>query len=230
MQDPTPSRRCGPSQLSGELNSWMYWSSSKPVPVMWIYASLERRVPQPTAANLVIQHGCLRGGALRTVVDDIQSFLQNHKGEFVVLEVTPEYGQFFADGDKRACLSLLHEAFDEMLLRVDDLKAAIRSKTIKHIVQEDHCRLAVLLHNRFFSGRDANDDLTEASIRSQFGFGNSNRFMHNKWHNTRSVDGLLESNLEEVRKHGTDRNTKLLTASPSIIWQTEFMRLVPLKV
>jgi hypothetical protein len=159
-----------------------------------------------TAANLVIQHGCLRGGSLRTVVDHIQSFLQNHKGEFVVLEVTPEYGQSFTDGDKRACLSLLHEAFDEMLLRVDALMEAIRSKTIKQVVQEDHCRLAVLLHQRFYSDRDATDDLTEASIQSRFGFGNSGRFMHNKWHNTRSVDQLLESNLEEVRKHGTDQN------------------------
>ena len=85
-----------------------------------------------------VWHGCLAGGPFQLIMDQIASFLQQHDGEFVIVEVVAEYGRPFTPAQKIQCLAILQETLgDKVFTSPTNLKTLFhQTNLIDVIVQQ----------------------------------------------------------------------------------------------
>jgi len=168
-----------------------------------------------------IFHGCLEGSPLSRVLEEIASFLLLHPGEVVVVELVAEHGRKFSPQQKQTALQAVDDVLGDYLSHDDndDQSSPMTSKqhqpwkeqTISEMVKANK-RVVLLIHPRLWSSDDnvlSREEKQRLLSILPHGY-DSRRNMNSTWHNTRDCDKLLEWNLEEVKKHGSDR-TKLLT-------------------
>lgn len=148
-------------------------------------------------SKLSIWHGCLEGGPLEDILEEIDDFLQQHKGEFVVLELVPEYGRSLTPEQKDIFLQLVKSTFGDKIFPGKNLRGLQERLTLGEVVNDQKRQVAILLHNRF---QENYDNKSEDDIVNEYGYVKSQRYMRNKWHNTREREQLLEWNLEECEK------------------------------
>jgi hypothetical protein len=164
---------------------------------------LDIRMADNSAHNGVsIWHGCLEGCPFDQVLEEIHQFADAHKGEFLLLELVPEYGKDFSPQNRLAALQKVHKTFDSSIIR--DFSSLLGSYTLADI--KPNQSVAVLVHPRFYSdfavdGKSYQQD----EVKEAFGFFNSHAIFRSVWHNTRNLDNLLEGNLQDVRKHGANK-------------------------
>jgi hypothetical protein len=157
----------------------------------------------------LIWHGCLAGGTFQLVVDQIATFLHHHDGEFVIVEVVAEYGRPFTPTQKMQCLKVLQETLGDMVYTSPtNLNTLFHQSNLADVIHQQKKQCLVLLHGRFYDGLadaticESSITYNEEYIESHFGFFRSDRWMNNRWYNTRDVTQLLKWNLEQVQQHG----------------------------
>lgn len=155
------------------------------------------------ANQLSIWHGCLEGGNIRAILAEIDGYLKNHRSEFVIVEMVPEFGRDLSSDQKDKLLTIIKHVFGDRIHPGSSFDDLMKS-SLADIVKAGH-QVAILLHSRFYE----NYNRDERSSVDDFGFCKSQTAMNNRWHNTRVVDDLLKANLEEVQKRGDDRKTLL---------------------
>jgi Phosphatidylinositol-specific phospholipase C, X domain len=187
------------------------------------------------ATKLSIWHGCLEGGDLETILNQIKDFLGEHAKEFIVLELVPEFGRSLTDDQKGIFLKLVKSVFGDMLYPGRDVQKLLQQATLGEL-QEQKKQIVVLLHNRFYENYSG---MTEEQIADEFGYVTSQKWMRNRWHNTKENQTLLERNLEEqetnCRNHDTWLNNQFVLtpgfggvseAVPTLMGQNSLQPLV----
>jgi hypothetical protein len=151
--------------------------------------------------GLSIWHGCLEGGALMEVLEEVEEFLKNHEQEFVVLELVPEYGRAFATDARVDMLKSVHQQLGSRAVPADQVENLLSSWTLKNLAESGK-QVVVLLHPRFYEGLQ----LSQEEIANTYNMSSSREWILSKWHNTRQIGQLLDWNLEFVQKHGKNQN------------------------
>jgi hypothetical protein len=159
------------------------------------------------AAKLSIWHGCLEGGDLEATLNQIKDFLDGPKGqkEFLLLELVPEFGRALSEEQKGIFLKLVKAVFGSKIYPGRDVQGLLQRVTLGEL-QEQKVQVAVLLHNRFYEGYSA---MTEEQIADEYGYVTSQKWMRNRWHNTKENQTLLDRNLEEQETNSRSRDTWL---------------------
>ena len=163
-------------------------------------------------AGVGIFHGCLLGAPLFGVLLEIADFLYQHPSEFIFCELVPEFNRHFTARHKKEALDMIQECLGPFLYK-NDCNAAdnadaggncnklLNELTLQLLVQAN-TRVCVLLHPRIYKDFELDDGTRydrDFVARTYHCF-DSNKVMHNQWHNTRNVDLLLQWNLEEMQR------------------------------
>lgn len=162
--------------------------------------------------TISVFHGCLQGGPLADICQEICAFMEEHPGEFLFIEMVSEYGQAFSPAEKLTALDMLHESLGPYLCKETDPSVFWNQKTMQELTASNQ-RVCIFVHNRIYEGFEAADSgvtYDRAYIKDNYNFFDSGQFMHNRWHNTRENDQLLQWNLDEVHRNGPDRNRLLV--------------------
>lgn len=165
---------------------------------------LDVRVASSPSGESSIYHGCLQGGKFYDVINDIKRFLDDHSGEFVVLDVVQEYGRTFHEDKRVQMFNDLVELFGDKLYRTNDRKA-LMDTSLKDLDKQ----IVIVMNNRIYNFEYEGVKYTETYVDETFGLFSAQRWMHSKWHNTRDMTQLFEWNLDEVEKYGDKRNVFL---------------------
>jgi len=138
-------------------------------------------------------HGCLQGTKFERIVNEVKVFCEDFPGEFVIIEIAAEYGRSFCSAQKLSALDILKESLGEKMFQDD--KDKLLKTPVKDLVMKGK-QVCVLLHPRFYEGLDLDAD----QVSEKYGCFNSDKWMQNRWNNTRSQEQMLEWNLEEVKE------------------------------
>jgi hypothetical protein len=158
------------------------------------------------AEGVNIFHGCLMGAPLAQVLHHIATFLNEHPGEFLFLEFVCEYGREFSPSQKKKALDLIQDKLGSFLYKEDNKSKLLNEVSLKELI-DSNTRVCAMVHNRIYEGFELDGVTYDMNqITETYSFFNSSRWMHNKWHNTRDDPMLLQWNLDEVHKRGSDRN------------------------
>jgi hypothetical protein len=126
------------------------------------------------------------------------------------LEFVCEYGREFSPSQKKKALDLIQDELGSFLYKEDNKSKLLNDLTLKELV-DSNTRVCAMVHNRIYDGFELDGVTYDMNhITETYSFFNSSRWMHNKWHNTRDDPMLLQWNLDEVHKRGSDRNKILV--------------------
>jgi hypothetical protein len=156
--------------------------------------------------SISIWHGCLEGGSLAHVLQEIDDFFENHEQEFVVLELVPEYGRPFSRDARMAMLTSVHQQLGSRTVPADQIKSLLSSWTLKDLAESGK-QVVVLLHPRFYQDFEL---LSPDDIASTYNMVSARKYKDSKWHNTRDIGQLLEWNLQFIQDHGKNRTKWLI--------------------
>jgi len=170
-----------------------------------------RMAGTPGATGASIFHGCLMGDPLANVLQQIATFLNEHPGEFLFLEFVCEYGKDFSPSQKKGALDLIQAELGQFLYKENNKSKMLNEATLQELI-DANTRVCAMVHNRIFENDFVLDGQTYDSnyVAQTYSFFDSSKWMYNRWHNTRDDDMLLQWNLDEVHKNGSDRNKILL--------------------
>ena len=160
-----------------------------------------------TPESVDIYHGFLKGGSLKSILQEIKEFLDAHTNEFLILEIVREYGRDMSPEQSKYALDLIQTTFNTKLYKNNPgLIQLLNGKPLKEFVDAG-VQVAVLVHPRIYENFTV-DGITynEQTIVDKYSYYHSGRWMRSQWHNTRNIDQLLEWNLDQVDKFGDNRN------------------------
>jgi hypothetical protein len=160
------------------------------------------------ASEVIIVHGCLSGGNLVDVVPQISSFLNEHPGEFIFIELVHEFGRDFSAEQKKFALDYLKDQLGDKLYTRNDCMHLMNRTTLQQL-QDQSVQVCVLLHPRMFGFQLGSTEFTDVHVAEHYGFFHSGRWMRSQWHNTKDPSSLLNWNLEEVQKYATNKSVIL---------------------
>lgn len=152
-------------------------------------------------ATSLIWHGCLAGSPFSKIVDQIATFLHQHEGEFVIVEIVAEYGRPFTPTQKIQCLEVVKQSLGDLIYATRNLQRLLHETPLATVIQQQKKQCLVLVHSRFYDGleQDVNGIIyNEEYIESNYGFFRSDQWMNNRWYNTRDITQLFQWNLQEV--------------------------------
>jgi len=165
---------------------------------------LDVRVASSPSGETAIYHGCLEGGKFSEVLSEIKRFLDEHRGEFVILDVVQEYGRTFHEDKRIQMFQDFSTVFGDKLWKTNDRKALLES-TLGSLDKQ----IVVVMNNRIYNFEVDGTKYTETYVDEYYGVFSAQRWMRSKWHNTRDTSQLLEWNMDEVQKYGDKRNAFL---------------------
>ena len=170
-------------------------------------------------SRLAIWHGAVSGGDLvETAIQPLCDYIDQHKHEVVVLQLTPEFGRPFDVPDKQRALALVHKFLGvARILHGRHLSDLLQSWTLGDLRRgqtEDHndCasnnkrigRVLVLVHPRFFVKPNSRR-FNASTVLEDFGFAPQDKWLRSLWFNTRHPETLLSYSLEEVTRQGRQK-------------------------
>lgn len=162
-----------------------------------------------TTHGVTIVHGCLSGGNLVDVIPHIVTFLNDHPGEFIFVELVQEYGRHMTSEQKKFALDYLKDQFGDKLYTRNDCQHLLNHTTLRQL-QDQSIQVCVLVHPRLLDGFQlGSTDFTEHHLAEHYGFFHSGRWMRSQWHNTKDVTHLLQWNLEEVKNYANNKSLML---------------------
>lgn len=112
-------------------------------------------------------------------------------------QVVPEYGRSLTPDQKDIFLDLVKDVFGDLIFPGKDMGDLQRSLTLQDVIVDQKKQVAILVHSRFFENYT---NKSEQDLVNEYGYVKSQRWMKNRWHNTRECTQLLEWNLEECEK------------------------------
>jgi hypothetical protein len=166
---------------------------------------LDVRVATGSSGETAIFHGCIEGGLFCNVLEQINTFLTDHAGEFIFLDLVQEYGRDFDNAKRVQMFEDVKSTFGDKMYSINNRQQLFETE-LQNLKGKQVC---VLLNNRIYGFEMDGTTYDENTIADTFGLFCAQRWMRSHWHNTRETSQLLEWNLEEVKKHGTDRNVVL---------------------
>lgn len=164
--------------------------------------------------KLSIWHGCLEGGDLESILQEINAFLEEHPKEFLLLELVPEYGRALSVEQKGIFLKLVQQVLGTKIYPGREVGDLLQRVTLGELHDQKR-QVAVLLHSRFYENEYT--VLTEEQIADEYGFVTSQKWMRNRWHNTRENQTLLDRNLEEQERCAKDDAPHLWLTSQFVL-------------
>lgn len=143
--------------------------------------------------------GCMQGAKLDRIVEEIKLFCEDFPGEFVVIELSAEAGRTFSSAKKLSALESVKEMFGEKMYAEDDVSKLL-STPIKDLVMGGK-QICVLLGPRFMLDLELDGKpVTDEYLCETYSCFLSDKWMENKFNNTRNIDDMLDLNLEEVKE------------------------------
>eukprot|EP00804_Cyclotella_cryptica_P005321 CCRYP_019481-RA/>CCRYP_019481-RA protein AED:0.04 eAED:0.04 QI:278/1/1/1/1/1/3/160/439 len=150
--------------------------------------------------DVFICHGILKGGVYARIIDEIDEFITEYSGEFVILEVTYESDHKMSPEQRVGVFRLISDKFGDRIISNDDLKSWFRlQKVTLGDIKRRSKNLLLLIHDRicgFSCNGCVYDDCT---VANDFNCHKNARLMKNKWHNTQCTTQLLENNEKFLR-------------------------------
>lgn len=96
-----------------------------------------------------IVHGILKGGKFSDIVEEVDQFISDNPGEFVVMEVVLEYQRELSPEQRIEVLKLLNTTFGERMISKEDGDSWFKVKevTLEDLSQKNK-NMLLLLHDR----------------------------------------------------------------------------------
>jgi len=152
-----------------------------------------------------VVHGILTGGKFVKVLEDVDQFLCDNPGEFVVMEVVLENKRQLTAEQRIKVFKLISSTFGDRMITKDDYDSWFNLKyvTLGELAEKNK-NVLVLLHERIcgFCYEDKTFDMD--TVTREFNCHKNENCMRNKWHNTMDSQRILSSNeefLETYCKH-----------------------------
>jgi hypothetical protein len=142
---------------------------------------------------------------------EIKTFLEEHPQEFIFCEIVAEYGRLFTDAQKLYTLNLLKDTFGDKIYTGGNYEQLMTQWSLAQVVTgQKKKNMCIMVHPRIYKFEVDGAQYAEDNIVEQYGFVNSQRWMRSQWHNTRDLNLLKEWNLDEVKKYGSQTDSKML--------------------
>jgi hypothetical protein len=174
---------------------------------------LDLRIAGGTSGSCAVSiyHGMHQGSSLQTVLQGIADFLVEHANEVLVIEFVAEYGRHFTSIQKKTALDMIKQYLGEYVMQEPNNYKLFNRTTLKSLVQSNQ-RVCLLIHPRIWEAPIELDGvICDAEyVAKTYHYRNSHDYAINKWHNTRDCMQLLDWNLDEVHRHGSDRDRLLV--------------------
>jgi hypothetical protein len=127
-----------------------------------------------------IFHGCLQGTVLERVLEDIHLFCQDFPGEFLIVELSAEFGRDFKPAQKKKALDLVKDILGDKLYVENDCKK-LRSTPLKDLTQSGK-QICVLLQGKMYEELVVDGtEYTPESVAKEYGFFSSDVWMSSKY-------------------------------------------------
>jgi len=162
-----------------------------------------------------IFHGPLQGCTFWTVLNEITGFCNEFPTEFVIVYVTAENGQPFSAENKAMALWMMTNRFGsnkpkpnpnppsklpQLLCKVNS-RHELFNTPLQELVQENG-QICVLLKSWFCpSFMVEGVTYNEATVKKEYGFFASTRWLQDRWHNTSDARELVDDNFREICEH-----------------------------
>ena len=149
-----------------------------------------------SSSSVFVYHGCLRGGTISSVLQDVTDFVQNHPREVVIIEIVPEYGRAFHQNQRRHTLALVQNTFgDENILTTSSCGGRhLSTLSLEEIVEILRKRVVVVVHPRMYECQGVDPSVVD----QRYGYFQSGCVLRNEWHDTNHVATLLRKNLAQM--------------------------------
>lgn len=158
--------------------------------------------------DICIFHGFLKGGKFASVLDEITKFIAENPGEFIFLDIVLEYGREMSEGQRVHLFDAIKTACGSGLVTTEDKRSWCKYGEVTIGELAEHKKnFLVGAHDRIFGFTHDGVEYTEDHIKEKYGFFKSSKLMRNKWHNTRDLEALLNSNEEDLKLYKNKRNT-----------------------
>ena len=130
---------------------------------------LDLRVAQGGRDKVSVFHGCLQGTILDRIVEDIQIFCQDFPGEFLIVEVSAEFGRDFKPELKKKALDTIKNTLGDKLYTENDCKK-LMTTPLKDLTASGK-QVVVMLHPRMYEELVVGGtEYTESYVIKEYGF------------------------------------------------------------
>lgn len=152
--------------------------------------------PQSTSIrDVFICHGMLKGGPFTRIIDEIDEFITEYSGEFVILEVTYESDHEMSPEQRVGVFRLLSDKFGHRMISNGDLKSWFKVKKVTlGDIKSRSKNVLLLIHDRICGFSCDGCTYDDCTVANDFHCHKNVCLMKNKWHNTQSTTQLLENN------------------------------------
>ena len=141
---------------------------------------LDLRVAQGGRDKVSIFHGCLQGTVLERVVEDIHLFCQDFPGEFLIVEISHEFGRDFKPELKKKALDIIKDTLGDKLYTQNDAKK-LMTTPLKDLTAAG-TQVVVLVNSRMFEDFSVGGtDYSEEHVTKEYGFFKSDAWMNSKF-------------------------------------------------
>lgn len=145
--------------------------------------------------DAVIIHGHLKGAPFPNIVEEIEQFLVENPGEFLIVEVIYDPRKHQMSSEQLFhVFELLSSTFHQMITQEDvNSWFKLNSVTLADL-DERNKNIMLLINDGFACFSHEGTDYDFATIARDFGCHEHGMFLKNKWHNTANARTLLRSN------------------------------------
>ena len=162
--------------------------------------------------DIVIIHGHLKGAPFPNIVEEIDQFLTDNPGEFVILDVIYDKNKHDMSPEQRiGVFNLLSSTFSQMITQEDTKSWFKLKKVTLGDLADKQKNVLLMIGGGILDFAYEGTEYDLSTITKEFGCHRNDNCMKNKWHNTAHARTLLESN-KTFLEEGMDKRDKFFNS------------------
>jgi len=160
--------------------------------------------------DIVIVHGILNGSPFSDIIKEIDTFLNVHDGEFIIIDIQFDRNKHTLSNEQRLhLLEFVSFTFNDRLITHADATSwfLLKTATLGELLLVHKKNVLILLNDGMVCDFYHDGSCYDANtVARKFGCHSNHQFLTNQWHNSSCPRTLLEKNAIFLEKNGNCSN------------------------